>query len=84
MSRYHVCVVTDSCHAAPAFQSKFACHAMLGVETGGFSAMEYKSFHDMFVKRLIDLVKMHLVLYHLGHMVWNKSQALAVRASKSR
>jgi len=34
--------------------------------------MEYKSFHDILVKHLIDLVKMHRALYHLGHMVWDK------------
>jgi hypothetical protein len=38
----------------------------------------------MLAKHLIDLVKMNLALYHLGHMVWNKSQEHAVRASKSR
>ena len=46
--------------------------------------MEYKSFHDMLDKHLTDLLKMHLALYHLDHMVWNKLKDHAVRASKSR
>lgn len=38
----------------------------------------------MLVKHLTDLLKMHLAVYHLGHIVWNKSKDHAVRASKSR
>jgi hypothetical protein len=48
-SRNRTFIITEPCHAPLAFQSTSACHALLLVQAGWFSAIHYKSFNDILV-----------------------------------